>query len=356
MSNNTKLKIILLSIALSPLVSATEITTIINKTTNNNNIISTPTWYQLGGGSISNAISALTIDSNGNVYAGTYFNIYKTSNSGGIWEQFGGNFKSYVNLLLEYNNELYMGTADNNIYTSSINFADWQKFSNNEVAPVSAVDNNNVYAFSNQHVYKTPINGQSPWHALGGGIIPNNVNINTITLDNNGNLYAGAAHNTEYATNPGQGYVYKTLINGGPWQTLGGGIIPNNGVLSSIALDNNGNVYAAVVINQICYIYVASTSGSGSWQQFSAGQLPSGNMITQLAIDANHGYIYVATGIYQILNASYGGHIYKAPLTGGTWQDLIGGAIPNTNIFSGLVLDSNGNVYAGNGSSVYEYK
>jgi hypothetical protein len=177
------------------------------------------------------------------------------------------------------------------------------------------------------------------WTELGTGNAALNANnqINTITTDSSGNVYAAGDFEDEL----GKSYVAKW--NGSTWTELGSGInalAANNHILS-VVVDQFENVYAAgeFTDSNYYYHYVAKWDGS-TWT--ALGNLNANGTIRALAIDAL-GNVYAAGGFKDSL-----GKCYVAKWDGNSWEHLgsgINSNLGNNSFISRLVIDPIGNIY-----------
>lgn len=240
-----------------------------------------------GGG----AIATMALDVYGNLYAGTNVN---SLFGGQVWKNTGGN-SYWVRMGNGYVKDAY----------TNLN--------------AIAVDHNgiNIYAaMSNGTVYKYNSTTNN-WNQLGSGTLDGSSSVDSIALDQGGNVYAGTSN----------GKVYEYTNNN--WVQLGSGI--DSTAIVSIVIHNN-QVYAATEEggNPQGQVYVYN---SGDWEQI--GHRNRGQNTTSMAINNNG--IYVGTS---------DGSVFESLFSGGGWVQLGGNTI-NGSAVNAIALDPAGNIYAG---------
>lgn len=189
------------------------------------------------------------------------------------------------------------------------------------------------------------------WQISGNGYIPN-----PATSDGSSNIIQvssiGISNNIVYAAaniNYEAGYVYSNA--GNSWNKIANGQpIPNSGIVNSIAVDGNNIVYAATSgysLSANTYIgNVYGCSNGGNWQQIGGGSLPDGGGANSVIL-AN-GMLYVASGSPNVnLSNSYVGDVYSSSFTGSNWQNwqqIGGGSLPDSGTANALAAESNGGI------------
>jgi hypothetical protein len=261
-------------------------------------------WSELGGTNTStfnNNIRSIAADAAGNVYAAGYFTNtngkrYVSKWNGTAWSELGGANTS------TFNNNILSITTD---------------LSGNVYAAGSFTNTNGKY-------YVAKWNG-SAWSELGGTNSSTfNGGIWSITKDLLGNIYAGG----QFSNANGKFYVAKW--NGSNWSEVGGtnsSILDINGGLfgiATVAVDATGNVYTAggfTNLNINNCEYVAKWNGS-TWSELGGTNSStfgnSNNGISTLTID-NGGNVYAAGAFMNTF-----GKYYVAQWNGSAWGELGG--------------------------------
>ena len=285
-------------------------------------------WNELGTGANAfnpnGVINSIAVDGSGNVYAGGDFYLIDSTQSG---------------LILSYN-----------YYVAKWNGASWSELgpglgalaANNPINTIVVDDSGNVYAAGQFVDYDTNFyvaiwNG-AYWNEL-GQIDANNF-INTVVTDHAGNVYA-----TGWFTYDSSQY-YVAKWNGLLWSELGTGsnaLNPVGGYINTIEVDRAENVYAAGgFTNASGNYYVAIWNGTNWTELGGTNALGANGAINSIAVD-DSGNVYAAGGF---TNAN--GKEYVAKWNGSYWSALgVGSSALNADSWILIIVaDSSGNVYA----------
>ena len=323
------------------------------------------TWSSVGFGisalNPNSNISAIAVDSTGNLYAAgsftdsTYWNQgypYVAKWNGTNWSE--------------------LGTGSNKLKP------------NCPIRAIAADKQGNIYAagqftdslpvLNGGHYYVAKWDG-SHWSKLGTGSQAINANgsISHLTIDNIGNVYAIGGFTD--STIGGQGHKYVAKWNGTTWSALGVGTnaLLANGSINTIATDKNGNVYVAGTFTDSAVLskghpYIAKWDGS-HWNNiggsFSAG-------FSGLTFD-KWGNLYASGGITdsgKIGNKLHGSYCV-AKWDGTSWSLLgIGNNVLTIHSVPAGIgvcqIDKFGRIYVatsaldtahwGNSNNIYEYQ
>jgi hypothetical protein len=221
---------------------------------------------------------------------------------------------------------------------------------NNSVYTLSLDSNKNLFAGGNfdsaggiaaKRIAKW--NG-SAWSPLGTGM---NNSVSAIVNDQSGNLYAGGNFDTVGGINTGciakwNGTVWSTLGRGISWDSSSRVFLTYGLGINSLALDNNGMLYAG---GYFAYIGGVAARSIARWNGSAWSALDTGfnEAVTSIAFSPN-GDLYVG---------GVNGGISK--WDGKSWNFLANGKLsylrnpylyPGKNIFA-LLFDKNGNLFAG---------
>lgn len=210
------------------------------------------------------SISSLAMSTDGSLYVsgiyrdGTYetaiYNTYmlKDIGSGKQWYTIGQNSASIRSVVVDNFNNVYGSSYSESgsaVWKYNAQTDLWMQLGNNlnGLASRMAVSNNgslyviNTDSPSNpQHSGVMTWNGSS-WEFVGGGYIPGVIQLDSITVDDSGNLYVGGTTSDNYYSG-----VWKW--DGNSWSQIGGaGTIGyyNCRNVFAVAVDTIGNIYAA---------------------------------------------------------------------------------------------------------------
>jgi hypothetical protein len=178
------------------------------------------------------------------------------------------------------------------------------------------------------------------WSEMGVTTGAFNQNVQSIAIDPQGNIYAAGLF---YVTNPLRYYVVKW--NGSTWVELGTGSNSLNAdyPINALTTDAAGNIYAAgTFTDNSGKGYVAKWDGT-TWTELGTGAnaLEATDVINAIAADTA-GNIYAAGNF-----ADYFNKPYVAKWNGSTWTELGGSNGGFNNIINAIAVDRSGNVYAG---------
>ncbi len=216
-----------------------------------------------------------------NIFAGTanFLGVYLSTNNGTNWVQTSLNNRNIYSLAIKENN-VFAGTYDYSnpygVYMSTNNGADWVQTSlNNRNVSSLAVNENSIFAgtSSNYGVYLSTNNGTN-WTQTS----LNNRNVNSLAVKEN-NIFAGT---TTFG-------VYLSTDNGTNWTQTS----LNNQSVMSLAVNGN-NVYAGTSANGV---YVSNDNGT-NWTQRNEGM---GNLYIRSLCILNN-YLFAGTqtaGVYR---------------------------------------------------------
>ena len=236
-------------------------------------------WSALDNGGINAQITAIALDSSGNLYAGGSFTLaggsranYIAQWNGSIWSTLNGGMNDIVNALVV--------DASGNLYAAG-NFT---------MAGGSSAN----------HIAKW--NGTA-WSALGVGI---DSNVFSLALDVSGKLYAGG----DFANAGGTSANHIAKWDGSAWSALGAGMDEN---VYALTLDGSGNLYAGgnfANAGGTNASYIAQWNGS-AWLPLGSGM---DSIVSTLVVDSsNHLY---AGGFFKFAGTAYSPYIAEASLAG----------------------------------------
>jgi hypothetical protein len=314
---------------------------------------------------MNNTISALAVDSGGNLYAGGHFTTAGTCSdcnhiakwNGSTWSPLDTGVNSEVRALtVDSGGNLYAGGSFSTAGTCSSGCnriakwdgSTWSALStgmNYDVNALAFDSGGNLYAGGGFYTAGTCSIGckyiakwdGSTWSALGTGM---NSEVWALAFDSGGNLYAGGYFSTAGTCSSGCNRIAKW--DGSTWSALSTGM---NSTVWALAFDSGGNLYAGG------YFTTAGTCSSGcnriaKWDGSTWSALGTGmnGWVYALAFDSG-GNLY-AGGYFTTAGTCSSGCYRIAKWDGSTWSAL--GTGMNDRVYA-LAVDSGGNLYAGGG-------
>lgn len=202
-------------------------------------------------------IYALYITKEGDILVGTNHQgrIYLSTDNGQTWENNNSGYNTGECWAFgeSIDGVLFAGSGEGEVYRSTDNGDSWE-FSDNLGALAFATDSNNtIYCGTFLGLYKSTDKGVT-W-------MPNdfliNVELSSILIDTNNNIYCGTGY---YSGSSG---VHHSTDGGGNWTYLG---LAGEAVLS-LTLDSEGNLYAGTKYNGL----FKTTDMGQRWDQYQKG-------------------------------------------------------------------------------------
>ncbi len=326
-------------------------------------------------------ISAITVDLNNDVYAGTYAGqVYRSTNSGDDWFTADSGLPAeYIHSLVADNaNRLYAGTGQvsaslgHGVFCSTNHGISWLGSSNG----LSSMYINSIYSDHSGRLFTGTGGGGicfstdfgAHWSEGNLGLL--NTWIHSICVSRNGYIFAGTGYGYS-GPYIGNG-LFRSTDGGTSWQESNEGL--KSSWIQSISIDSSNWVYTgtsngvyrstnlgatwmqtpldsirlnalAIAPNQSIFAgsYLGvyrSTDRGDTWAQANVG-LEDWSVNCMIAVP-NSGFIYAGTGN---VNGLPSGHVFRTTDNGNNWTSTSIG-IPDTYIYS-LAVDSVGNLYAG---------
>lgn len=348
----------------------------------NSNLLSGNSFLSTVDGS---QVLGLAVDSNNNIYAGTFggvFNgfgagkVFKYIPSNGNWQILAGSGSggsldgSSVNtLVVDSNNNLYAGTDQGNVF--KYNNGVWSIMGTGLSDPIKAMaldSNNNIYVgtYNQGGVFKYVAGA---WVSLG---VPDGTAIQSIVISSAGSIYSSTNGNG------GDGQVYLYDSNNTTWNAISAF---SEGQINALAIDgntlysgtNSGNVYqydsgtswtqlgsspdtsAIMTLSAYNSTVYAGTYGSnydGQIYQYNGSGWTRDGVLNNGGVSAiilKNGKLYSSTAN----NGISSGMVYS--YTNNIWSPIGTGALDGTPIYS-TTVDSNGDFYAGTQGNIFKYK
>lgn len=247
-------------------------------------------WEPVGEPLEGNTFIVFAIDGDDNLYTGTYFDFFKSTNNGDEWTSI---YNGYYVTSIVFNNqgEMFIGTAGGG------------------------------------GIFKSPDKGET-WIHLSDTLI--NYSITDLDINSNGHLFAAIR---------GRG-MYRSTDDGESWDEIINGLTYYNSI-KELYIPKNGPfqdyLFVSVCeLTDFSYIFRSDNSGV-SWEQMN---ISNGWFWTYTFVGTSDGTIYI--GLVDTAPHSNNGGILKSVNSGYDWISAGSNAITQT-----LILDNNEYIYAG---------
>lgn len=220
-------------------------------------------WTRINTTMTAGYIWSVVIAQNGTIFAGTEQGVFASSDNGASWTLTTLSGKDTRALKIDSNGDIYAGTWGFGVFRSADNGATWTAINNGLVftaVHALTISGNDLYAgtFGGGGVYKLNKNTMT-WSNL-----PNSYpHIWGLESDTNGKIYAAT-----YG-----GGVSVSADGGNTWTSANGS---PNAFVYGIELDGAGNVYAS---SWAAGVFV-STDGGSTWSSLGMGGFGVSSMIT----------------------------------------------------------------------------
>ncbi len=325
----------------------------------------TLTWNTFLGGNGTDYIYGIAVDTSGNVYLvgrssatwGSPVRAYTSGTDGFAAKLDTDGTLAWNTFLGGSGSDLMYGIAvdsSGNVYVGGYSDATWG-------SPVRA------YTLGNDgFAAKLDTNGTLTWNTFLGG--SGSDTIRAFTIDNNGNVYVGGDSSATWGspvrayTSSTDGFVAKLDNNGTlTWNTFLGG--SSDDVIRGIAVDTSGNVYVGgysyatwgFPVRAFSAIYDGfaaklNSSGTLTWNTFLGSN--NEDVIRGIAVDTS-GNVYVGGSSnatwgspVRAYTSGFDGFAAKLDSSGTlTWNTFLGGS--GSDYVYGITVDTSGSVYVG---------
>jgi photosystem II stability/assembly factor-like uncharacterized protein len=276
------------------------------------------TWSRIQGMNGGN-IHALTVDSDGNVFAGAADRIiYRSTDSGVVWSQ-SSRFSQHasVHALAASGTTVYAGTFGGAVFRWNAAEADWSETTRlshdaRTVVDLAAESDSRVLAAAQSGLYRTTDGGETWTHlteSVGGNTY------NTVATDLGGSIFVGTGAGSS------EGKIFLSTDAGGSWTERHAAPEP----ISVLRIDSTGNIFAGTQAG-----VVRSIDGI-AWEHVGFGN----SSVTALASDGGD-RVYAATN---------GDGIFRSTDNGETWAHTSAG-LPATSVLC-LAIDNEDRIHAG---------
>ncbi|MEN6370605.1 MAG: hypothetical protein ABFD64_01200 [Armatimonadota bacterium] len=201
------------------------------------------TWTRCTKGMWSYIIDAFALDSEGRIYAGGDKNaVYRSDDGGNSWKKIGIGqniiYDPHINALCITPEGHIFAVAYGSIFKSDDGGKHWINLklkADYDIIAIFAVDDNQLYISDYSSLYTSDGQGNCDRIDLGSNIIGEKIRCNTVTAAPNGHIIIGTSDGAYISTDKGKSW--KKLNT-----TICGFYRPN---IDSISIDSKGRVFAA---------------------------------------------------------------------------------------------------------------
>lgn len=287
-------------------------------------------WEQTngpGGG----PIDALEVNSNNNVFAGTwYMGIFRSTDDGGNWLQVNnGLTDKYVwSLAINSNDDIFAGTGNGGgIFRSTDNGENWNQVNNgltNTYVHCLAINSNgDIFAGTNWGgVFRSTNNGEN-WTEVNNGLT--STVVKSIVITSNDYIFVGTSYG---------GGVFRSTDNGANWTQINNGL-GNVIEINALAINSSNRIFAGSWSDQSNNgggVYYSTDDGE-NWHDINNGL--TDKHITSLSINSI-GDIFAGTN-------SRG--VYRSTDNGANWSEINSGL--TILVTHSLAINSNNRIFVG---------
>ena len=307
-------------------------------------------WEPVGDPLEGNTFTVLSIDQDNNIFAGTYFDFYKSTNDGEEWVSVYNGY--YVtSIVFNTQGEMFIGTgAGGGIFKSVNKGESWIQLNDSLISfSISDLDINssdNLFAaIRGRGMYRSTDNGEN-WEEINNGLI-NYQSVNELYIPKLGPikdyLFVTVSEPSDF------NYIFRSSDNGESWEQMnfydswlwpvtfistsddviyiglvdsaphsnGGAIFKSENFgynwisagsgarTTALILDMNEFIYAGTFAGWLggCQGIIRTTNGGNNWESFNSGLISSCGFV----IDCNSEGILFAgteTGIYKTIEST----------------------------------------------------
>jgi len=298
--------------------------------------IYTQDFWEKTNGPDSMAISALAINSDGDIFAGadTSYGVFRSTNTGITWTNTGLREYKTTGMVIKPDGEIFLSTLDHRLHGGVFQSTDkgdtWTHLVGDTInnmgykGPATSIiikTNGHIFMGTlSDGVYRSTDNGGS-WIQINAGLT--NFNPISFTLNASEDIFVGTVG----------GGIFRSTNDGDIWVKKDSGLT-NNQVLSLCS--SNGFIYAGTSGDGV----FRSMNNGENWSSINQGLSGEGLYIRSLVVNSN-GNIFAGTA----------GGVYRSNDNGDSWLPINQG-LSNTNVYS-LAINSTGIIYAGSSGGIF---
>jgi len=240
-------------------------------------------------------VSSFAINSNGDIFAGYHTTlsfggegVYRSTDNGDNWTQIMTELSVESLVINSLNGDVFTGTRYDGVYRSTDNGDNWTETNNGltnlDVHCLAINSSGDIFAGTEDGVYRSKDDGDN-WTQMNNGLTDNHVRC--LTINSNGDIFAGSNHG-----------FFRSMDNGDNWTDNWTIWELNNFHVDCLAINSNGDIFIGTWEGGLLCI----TDNGDNLVQINSGlDLP----ISSLTINSN-GYIFAGTknGVFRSINTT----------------------------------------------------
>ncbi|WP_374352622.1 hypothetical protein, partial [Chitinimonas sp.] len=285
---------------------------------------------------------ALLEDSKGNIFAGAYDGVFKSSDAGISWVPVSNGMpKATVRKLFEDSHgALYAFLYGASTFKSTDGGENWMPLDKppnyfprgTDLKFILEDRSGNLYVGFDGYsrkgngIWRSNDGGRS-WLAINKGLSDDALHVRSLISDGNGTLYLGTIHDG----------VYQSSDAGNSWTAINEGLSNAGLRIKSLLLDDNGQLYAA-------------TNGGGVFKRKPGGAAWTA---ANSGLDALPVTALLADSAGNVYAGGYGG-VFKSDTAGTSWKPMSMGLPGMALSVNALQMDQQGMLYAGTQNGLYK--
>ncbi len=289
-------------------------------------------WQQTNGpsgyGPYTGQVFSLAINSSGNIFAGCYGGVFRSTDNGESWSPTALTDYNVGSLTTNLSGHIFAGAIeiypglDSRVFRSTNNGASWTDVGFTDTSYVrSFAINSKGYVFAGTYyrgVFRSTDNGES-WRQINTGLT--DTQVVALAINSHGHLFAGTSY---YG-----GGVFRSTDSGESWSRTG-----LRAPITALAVNPDGHIFAAE--SGFNPLILRSTDNGESWRQVNSG-------FNTYCLSINSSRHIFAGGA---------GGVLRSTDNGGNWVQVNTG-LTNRDVRS-LAINSSGYIFAGTyGSGVF---
>jgi photosystem II stability/assembly factor-like uncharacterized protein len=285
-------------------------------------------WTKASNGLTNDTIITIAIDTDGNIFAGTYRGIFLSTNNGNNWNEVGLRDTIIRSIIVDIKNNIY--ATSTGVFRSTDTGRSWIQIVPQEyLSTVYSIDIhlNGLIACGTDRGTLISTNNGETWARIDIRENP----VYSLAINSLGHIFA-------MVYNYG---IYRSTNNGISWEWKSEGV--GTGRVKVLGIDRNDQIYISNFFHWDRYIVrgsrlLRSINNGDSWNAVDTTQIKS--FINAMCFD-NKGKIYVGT---------YGNGVYYSSDSGINWFEYNEGIY---NTINNLKIDQDDNLYAVSNGAIY---